>query len=812
MSEETVKIAIVGSGPGGIGAAVEAASLGVSHVLFEATEELSNTIFRYYQKGKYVEDNPKEIDLQRQLSEKVNFVAGAREQVLGEWRRGIEDQRVNVRYRTEITAISGSRGSFQLTTAAGETVHAEQVVMGIGMQGNPRKLGVEGQDLPFVKAYLEDAAEHADKTIVVVGAGNAAIEDAVALAAANEVIIVNRGNEFSRASAKNLNDVTRAIGSGNMQCFYGSSVAQVIEADPEENDGHPGKITLKTPNGPVEKPVDMIITRIGAVAPRKFVESCGIEFPSQDASAIPQISDEYESNVDGLYIVGALAGYPLIKQAMNQGYEAVRFICKEPVVRSDEPLLKAKIKAAPAFPTVADALAAIRNNVPIFSEGITTLQLRELLLYSTLHQMQDGEVVFEKDDYTNSFFSIIHGSVGVRIDPNDAAKLFTIAQGNFFGEMGLLSGRPRSATIVASGECVLLETPRRTMLKFIRSTESLRRTIDDRFLARAIQTQIAPNIGSEDLEDLAAAAAIRQFAPGEYLYKEGDEANHIHLLRVGSVTLSRQLEGEEVVVSYLPAGKYVGEIEVVNDIARVVSVKATVQTETIALPRSPFRRLLATNPELAASLEAQFDDRLTQFVRMANEPVKGHVISYLVDQGLGEATNVLVIDEGLCIRCDFCEKACAETHDGFSRLNREAGPTFASMHVPIACRHCENPHCMKDCPPDAINRAPNGEVFINDDCIGCGNCQANCPYGVIQMAALKPRRSGILSWLLFGAGHAPGEHAPNRSEGAKKKAVKCDQCKDVPGGPACVRACPTGAAIRMSPEQFQTLKPRPELA
>ena len=35
-----------------------------------------------------------------------------------------------------------------------------------------------------------------------------------------------------------------------------------------------------------------------------------------------------------------------------------------------------------------------------------------------------------------------------------------------------------------------------------------------------------------------------------------------------------------------------------------------------------------------------------------------------------------------------------------------------------------------------------------------------------------------------------------------KKAVKCDMCKDLAGGPACVRACPTGAAVRLSPEAF----------
>jgi Fe-S-cluster-containing hydrogenase component 2 len=110
---------------------------------------------------------------------------------------------------------------------------------------------------------------------------------------------------------------------------------------------------------------------------------------------------------------------------------------------------------------------------------------------------------------------------------------------------------------------------------------------------------------------------------------------------------------------------------------------------------------------------------------------------------------------------------------------------------------------MTDCPPDAIRRAPNGEVFILDSCIGCGNCERNCPYGVIQMAAPPPPKPGLFSWLLFGAGPGPGEDpAAHAAADTPKKAVKCDMCKDLAGGPACVRACPTGAAIRISPDRF----------
>jgi len=110
---------------------------------------------------------------------------------------------------------------------------------------------------------------------------------------------------------------------------------------------------------------------------------------------------------------------------------------------------------------------------------------------------------------------------------------------------------------------------------------------------------------------------------------------------------------------------------------------------------------------------------------------------------------------------------------------------------------------MKECPPDAIHRNPNGEVFIDDTCIGCGNCERNCPYGVIRMGVETDDRPSLLLWLLSGLSDEPGtERKPKGDKEQQKKAVKCDMCKDLKGGPACVRACPTGAAVRARPEEF----------
>ena len=803
MAEDHFKIAIVGSGPGGKSAAAQAAALGVPHVLLESSPVLSYTIYRY-QKGKHVMDEPGVLPLR--AGGELEFTAGTREEILGKWDDGVAAKNTNVWFNNEVTAIEGEKGNFTLKTSAGKTLTAEYIVLGIGVQGNLRKLGVDGQEAPFVQYQLDDPEEYEDETIVVVGAGDAAIENAVALAqAGNHVTIVNRRDEFSRAKQGNLDLILKSVEDGVLDCLYSTTPARVELKEPSENGGKPGVFVLNTPEGEADVPCHRIIARLGGTAPRRFVESCGIEFPSDDPAAVPAVSPQYESNVPGLYIIGALAGYPLIKQCMNQGYEVVEFIEGRSPEPADEPLLWEKFQHIPGIKSVDQGLQKVLASVPVLS-GLTPLQLREFMLDSNIQAPATGEAVFRFNDFTNTFFSVLDGDVQIQIDSEDPTQVITLPAGQFFGEMSLISGRRRSATVLAGNNTVLIETPRRSMLKLLQSVESVKRTIDETFLMRAIQAQVAPDTPIDMLEELVHSATIATFNANEVIFKEGDPGDSLHLIRVGSVTASRNIGDREVVMSYIPAGNYVGEMALLSDAPRSATIRAAVRTETVRLEGDAFKQLLKRSPALQRQVRDKIQSHVARDIEMSTQPDTGDVISFLVSQGLGEATDVLLIDESLCVRCDQCEKACAETHSGTSRLDREAGPTFQSVHVPTSCRHCEHPHCMKDCPADAIHRAQNGEVFIDDKCIGCGNCQRNCPYGVIQMAKTIEHKFNLFSWLLFNKGPAPGD-GPDKSKAgdAPKKAVKCDMCTGLDGGPACVRACPTGAALRVRPEEFLEL-------
>ncbi|HYL17369.1 MAG TPA: cyclic nucleotide-binding domain-containing protein [Burkholderiales bacterium] len=794
------EIAVIGAGPSGLSCAAHAAELGLSHVLLEAEDHPAHTIYRY-QKGKHVMAEPNVLPLRSPLT----FTAGKREAVLDTWDGELRKYRVNIRYGSAVTSISGSKGAFEIKTSRGETLNAAHVVLCIGLQGNLRKLGVPGEDLDLVQYQLDDPDEYSGETIVVVGTGDAGVENALALAEHNRVIMINRSGEFARIKQGNLDLVQAAIRDGKIECHYGTTAVRV---EAVENDVKPGRFVMNTPTGAAEVLCDRVIARLGATPPRKLVESFGVAFSSADALATPQISATYESSVPGLYVIGALGGYPLIKQAMNQGYEVVEYIRGNFVEPADEPLLKAKFRDFRRAGTVSEALALVQRNIPLFAD-MTTLQLREFMLDSTVLTPKKGETVFVQGDYTSTFFSILEGEVNIEAvstanKPGVTTRRLTLKRGQFFGEMGLLSGRRRSATVKAGENCVLIETPRRSMLKLISSVASVKRQIDETSVRTVVRTHVAPWIPEADLKEMVADATIKDFAAGETLFKEGDEPDGLHVIRSGSVAIVRKIGGKDVVLAYAAAGNYVGEMALLSNAKRTATVRAAVKTQTVMLKGRTFNDVLMRNNTLRGGIEVQVLDRLTEVVENEAQPERQNLVSFLLSQGLGEATDVLLIDESLCVRCDNCEKACADSHDGTSRLDREAGATFANIHVPTSCRHCENPHCMKDCPPDAIHRNPNGEVFIADTCIGCGNCERNCPYGVIQMAAVNPkrRRPSLIAWLLLGFTTEPGREPHYVNDNQAKKAVKCDMCKDLSGGPACVRACPTGAAVRASPEEF----------
>ncbi|WP_339824908.1 cyclic nucleotide-binding domain-containing protein [uncultured Parasphingorhabdus sp.] len=803
------RVVIIGSGPAGMSAAGRAAQLKLKHVLLEKTDHLSDTIYKY-QKGKHVMATPSQLVLRSDME----FDAGKREAILGTWDEQTAGHGVNVMYQAEPVKIEGDEGNFTITLKNGDTLLAETIVMAIGTQGNPNLMRCPGGDNKLVQYQLDDPGEYYDEHITVIGSGDAGIENALGLAADaaqnNVVTILNRSAEFARAKKANVKLLMEAGEQGKVNIRNETTPAEVKD----------GELVLETRDGQEVIKCDRIIARMGSAPPRKFVEECGIEFTSEDREAYPKLSPAFESTKKGIYVIGALAGYPLIKHCMNQGYDVIEFINGNTELKpADEPILEAKFASLPKRRSVDEWLEFFRSNVTILND-LSPLQMREFMLDSEPQSYRRGEVIFEKSDPGSSLFAIAEGSVAVEINPDDPSITVPIEQGSIFGEVGLISGRRRGATIRAAEDVILVEISRTAALKLQASVPAAKRRITQISTERQLLQMFGSGLTKEDIVEVVESSEIINVRAGETIIEEGGDGNDIYVIRVGSMVVEKQIGGKPVFLSYLPAGSYVGEMTLIAGGYRTATVKAAIKSEVIKINGDAFKKVLDAHPDLLRKAKKEMAARqdINAFVEAKKDSFSGVVDMYsgianfLVDNGIGEATDVLLIDENLCVGCDNCEKACADSHEGLSRLDREAGRTYAHLHVPTSCRHCEHPHCMSDCPPDAIHRGPDGEVFIDDTCIGCGNCQRYCPYGVIRMDKVPPKKPGILNWLLFGFGPGPGEPDKNwvsdHSDPAvekPKKAIKCDMCAGIKGGPACVRACPTGAAIRVAPEEFLTV-------
>ncbi len=745
-------LVVVGSGPAGLSCASHAAASGLECIVLERAGHVADTIFNY-QARKYVMAEPSAIPMRGDLP----FAPGARESILEAWQKHAVERKLNVELGADVRAIERRDGAFVVTTAAAKTYDARNVVIAMGTQGNPRKLGVPGDALPHVHYHLVDAAEHRDRDILVVGGGDSALEIAIALSDRNRVTVIMLEPEITYANEVLTREILSRQAAGRVTIHYATKVKEVFEREAD----------LDVADETVRIPAELIFVKIGADPPRKFLEKCGVAYASDARDARPVLSPVHETSVAGIYLIGAAAARDLIKLGINQGYEVVEHLMGREVEPADEALLRERLPFWTG--TVRERIEAIRGIVPLLAAA-DEMTVRSTFLSADVREYRDGETIFAQDDYTTDLLLVASG----RVELFRTTKLAEVETGGFFGEGSLISSRRRDMTARAAGVARIIAIPRKAMLKLLANAPAARSLVDRAFLLRVLSA-LFPGVEERSLAALAAASTIEKFKKGAVIYREGEDAGALYLIRSGMVKISRHSRGRDVVLTYFVAGRFFGDGALMPAAKRTVSATAMFAAEVVRLSRESFEEFVAGHPQLREPLMKKVEERWIASLVAESTPAAGMILGDLIREEVVMGTHTLLIDRYRCVRCGNCVSACRHVHDdGHARLAL-TGRRFYNLLAPNSCWHCENPLCMLDCPPDAIARDPAGEVYIRSNCIGCGNCAKRCPYGNIFLV----------------------------HEGEQTRAVKCDLCRDLRGGPACVRACPTGAAVRVTPDRYR---------
>lgn len=254
-------LVVIGAGPAGLGAALEARQRGARCTVFE--KGVFGGAIQSYPRHKIVMSAPFELP----GLGKHKLRRTTKEALLALFEEVIARAQLSIVERAEVAAIRPIARGFRIESAACTTT-AHRVVLAIGRRGAPRRLGVAGDDLPHVVFGVQDPAHHAGAPVVVVGGGDSAVELALAFASLPDtpVALVHRGADFARCKPDNRHALAEARAAGALTVFASSQARRV----------HAEHLELATPDGVREVPAALVACCLGAELPSRWLRGLGL--------------------------------------------------------------------------------------------------------------------------------------------------------------------------------------------------------------------------------------------------------------------------------------------------------------------------------------------------------------------------------------------------------------------------------------------------------------------------------------------------------------------------------------------------------
>ncbi len=272
--EDVYDVFIVGAGAAGLNAALAAQEHGLKNIVVEKGA-VANTI-ENFPEGKWVYAEPDDTPPKGKLW----LDGGTKENLIERWKQIVSENSLDVRAEEALTGLTkNAEGIFEITTTRGE-YRAGKVVLATGQRGNPRKLGVSGEEREEVYHRLYSPKKYKDEGIIVVGGGNSAIEAAITLSEQNRVFLSYRKGEFSRIFKDNRQLLEKAVAEDRIEILYNSQVKEFGEGEARleiEENGNKEEKTLS---------YNHAFVLIGAELPIKFLKSLGLRLENEWTGSI----------------------------------------------------------------------------------------------------------------------------------------------------------------------------------------------------------------------------------------------------------------------------------------------------------------------------------------------------------------------------------------------------------------------------------------------------------------------------------------------------------------------------------------------
>ncbi len=232
-----------------------------------------------------------------------------------------------------------------------------------------------------------------------------------------------------------------------------------------------------------------------------------------------------------------------------------------------------------------------------------------------MRTLDKDERLLEQGTVGDAFYVICEGSVRVlRSDSTGERPLGTLGVGAFFGEMAILSGVPRSASIVSSAEQTrVLEISAQVLAelssRFPQVFQALRKFCRQRMLSNMMGTSMLfKPLTASERKDLVQRFRTREARAGELIIRQGERSEGLYVVLSGAVAVHKN--GQELAT--LKEGELFGEISLLHKTPATASVTATRRTTLMRLPPEAFDPLISAYPQVLDLVADLTTDRLKQ--------------------------------------------------------------------------------------------------------------------------------------------------------------------------------------------------------
>jgi thioredoxin reductase/Pyruvate/2-oxoacid:ferredoxin oxidoreductase delta subunit len=264
--ETEYDLVIIGAGPAGISASLEAKRQGLKAITLEQST-LGGTVFSF-PRSKIVMTSPMDLP----LFGKVKLTETKKSELLDLWEKVLKLNNIVIKENAKVESISKLGEHFKVNVANGEEFVTKSVLLAIGRRGTPRKLNVAGEDQEKVAYRMLEPEQISGKNILVVGGGDSAIEAALSLSEQNKVVLSYRGENFQRIKPKNSEKIKRAREDNQVDVRFNSNVVVIGKES----------VTLSLPDEEVlTMDNDLVYIFAGGELPTQFLQKAGVEITTR---------------------------------------------------------------------------------------------------------------------------------------------------------------------------------------------------------------------------------------------------------------------------------------------------------------------------------------------------------------------------------------------------------------------------------------------------------------------------------------------------------------------------------------------------